>query len=859
MDSQQKKRPLLAIIDGKSIFYRGYYAMPNLSTKDGMPTGGVYGFMSLSIELIRRLKPDYVIVAWDKPKTNIRKRKAIYPEYKAGRKPAPADFYEQIPILHELLDGFGWPLYELDDYEADDILGTLAVQANAQDIEVALITSDLDALQVVGPLTKVYALKKGLSNIDEFDISAFEKKYGIVVEQFLDYKSLKGDSSDNLPGVPGVGDKTATSLLQEFGTLDNIYENLDKIKPTIRTKLANGKESAYITKQVAEMWLDAPVELDLEAADVSKYDGKKLKELLIQLEFIGLLNRLKEQLVDIDDDSSTSLKPNKPDFKVFTPSDKVDIFAKWSKSRVYLWLNEVNLTLSDGLNLVRFELDETSLGNRQRIQQYLDAGEEIVGYDIKNAMHSLARYDLRLSAQLYDVRLAAFILNPLIRDKSLGALAGDYIDETNLEQVIATLMGLHSQQNGELDKIPRLKKLVYKIEFPMIKLLYKMESLGVKLDIHELGSLEQKFTGDISKIEQSIFEYARREFNINSPQQLSQVLFQEMELPTDGIKKSKTAYSTGAKELAKLRLVHPIIDEISHYRELSKLLSTYVVALPKLVDETSRLHTTFSQDVVPTGRLSSANPNLQNIPIRSDSGMLIRGAFVAGEGNVFISADYSQFELRLAAIITGEEAMIQAFADDVDIHLQTAAQIHGISTDDVTKQQRSEAKAVNFGIMYGLGAHALSESTGMSFAEAKQFIVRYFEIRPKLKAYLDDVRTNGANRGFVETILGRRRPTPDMKSSNHMVREAAYRASINMPIQGSAADIMKLAMLKLEKTLPEGANQIIQIHDSVIVECRDDQAEQVAKILVDTMENIYPKLSVRLKADVKVGRTWTDL
>lgn len=854
----QKKRPLLAIIDGKSVFYRGYYAMPNLSTKDGMPTGGVYGFMSLSIELIRRLQPDYVIVAWDKAKTNIRKRKAIYPEYKAGRKPAPADFYEQIPILHELLDGFGWPLYELDDYEADDILGTLAVQANDRDIEVALITSDLDALQVVGPLTKVYALKKGLSNIDEFDIPAFEKKYGIVVEQFLDYKSLKGDSSDNLPGAPGIGDKTATSLLQEFGSLDNIYENLDKIKPTIRAKLEKGKDSAYITKQVAEMWLDAPVELDLEVADVSKYDGKKLKELLIQLEFRGLLNRLKEQLADIDD-SNVSLKQNIPDFKVFTPTDKINIFSKWSRQRVYLWLDETRLMLSDGLNLAWFELDENSLENRQRIQQYLDVSKELVGYDIKNMMHRLSGYDLHLSAQLYDVRLVAFILNPLIRDKSLDALAGDYVDETVPEQVISTLMSLYSQQNGELDKITRLKKLVYKVEFPMIKLLYKMESLGVKLDIRELDSLEQKFTSDISKIEQSIFEYAGREFNINSPQQLSQVLFQEMELPTDGIKKSKTAYSTGAKELAKLRLIHPIVDDISHYRELSKLLSTYVVALPKLIDESSRLHTTFSQDVVPTGRLSSANPNLQNIPIRSDSGMLIRGAFVADEGNVFISADYSQFELRLAAIITGEEAMIKAFADDIDIHLQTAAQIHGISTDDVTKQQRSEAKAVNFGIMYGLGAHALSESTSMSFAEAKQFIARYFEIRPKLKAYLDDVRTNGANRGYVETILGRRRPTPDMKSSNHMVREAAYRASINMPIQGSAADIMKLAMLKLEKVLPEGANQIIQIHDSVIVECGDSQADEVSNILVDIMENIYPKLPVRLKVDVKIGKTWTDL
>lgn len=931
------ERKKLAIIDGKSVFYRGYYALPNLSTNDGVPTGGVYGFAAMSLELIKKLKPDYVAVAWDKPKTNIRKRLKMYPQYKAGRKPAPPDFYTQIPILHELLEAFHWPLYELDDYEADDIMGALAEQARKKDIETQLITSDLDALQLVNGHVKVYALKKGFSNIEEFHTDSFEQKYGIKPEQFLDLKALKGDSSDNIPGVPGVGEKTAIVLLQEYETLDGVYKNLPKIKETLRKKLEAGKKSAYLSKDLARIWTDAPVKLNLKDMDTSKLDTARLKQILQDLEFRTLLNNLPEYMRDEppanDTFGDTKMKLGK---NTVITSDK-DLPKLGDSKFFYIHTRSagkhgqkpevviMSLNGKDTYTLDLRKLDHALIAKNVR------SLKPLVGYDLKSSLKMLMAMGVTEMPPVgHDVLVGAFLLNPLMRSQSLTDLAesqlkyqGSSLDDLDTDElierapeIIAVIAKLHESQAKELKQFPKLEKLAKEIEWPLTEVLARMEVAGIKLDTGYLKKISKHLDDMISDLEQVIYGFADHEFNISSPGQLADVLFTKLNLPTQGIKKGKTGLSTAAPELAKLRGLHPIIDKISAYREVVKLKNTYVDTLPAQVDENSRLHTTFNLTVAATGRLSSADPNLQNIPIRTELGREIRTAFVAGNGNVLVSADYSQFELRIAASLTNEKSMIQAFNKDHDIHVQTAAEIYNIKPSGVTKLQRSSVKEVNFGIMYGLGPHALSQSTGMSFGEARDFIQRYFEIRPKLKDYIAKVREEAEKDGYVETLLGRRRPTPDIRSSNFIVREAAYRAAVNMPFQGTAADIMKLAMVDVQQKLDEfnkkeygqhshldaaqgsseerakrrnatlserksvtdtamrhralagaigsaggqgkAVRMLLQIHDSLLVECPAKEAGEVGEILKSTMEAAY-KLPVKLKVDISSGKNWGEL
>jgi DNA polymerase-1 len=877
MAEQRKK---LAIIDGKSVFYRGYYAMPNLSTRDGIPTGGVYGFAAMALELIKRLKPDYVAVAWDKPKTNIRKRKEIYPEYKAGRKAAPPDFYSQIPLLHELLQAFGWPLYELDDYEADDIMGALSVQAAKKGVEVMLITSDLDVLQLIQPLVHIYALKTGLTNIQLYHPESFEQKYGIRVNQFVDLKALKGDSSDNIPGVPGIGEKTGIDLLQQYETLDGIYENLDLIKESTRKKLEAGKDSAYMSKKISEIWCDAPIKLNLKEMDGTKIDVNELRDLLQKLEFRSLLNNLPANMqseVPKDDYvGGVKLKLGKN-----TVITKDKDLPKLGNSK-YFYIHarsagkhgqkpEVLIMSLNGKDT--YTLDLRKLDHGLIAKNFHDV-KPLVGFDIKSTLKTLMALGVKDFPEVgHDVLVGAFLINSLTRVQSLTDLAavqlryeGQSLDDLppddlieRAPEIMAVIRELHEAQVKALEQTPKVEELARKVEWPLTEVLARMEYTGIKLDTGYLKKFSKQLNGSISDLEQKIYGHAEHEFNISSPSQLADVLFNKLNLPTQWIKKTKTGYSTGASELKKLAPLHPIIDLITQYREVTKLKNTYVDTLPEQVDENSRLHTTFSLAIAPTGRLSSADPNLQNIPVKTDLGRNIRTAFVADKGNVLVSADYSQFELRLAAALSGDENMIKAFNHDADIHTETAAQIYNIPAEKVTKAQRSSVKEVNFGIMYGLGAHALSESTGMTFAEAREFINRYFEIRPKLKSYIELQRKLALEQGYVETIMGRRRPTPDVKSSNFAVREAAYRAAVNMPLQGSAADIMKLAMIEVSKKLPDNANMLLQIHDSILVEVPQKEAEAVGKILKETMENTYTKLPVKFKADVSIGKNWGEL
>ncbi len=841
----------LAVIDGKSVFYRGYYSMPNLSLADGTPTGGVYGFTSLAIELIKKLKPDYVAVAWDKRDTNIRMRRNLFPEYKAGRKKAPDDFYEQIPILRDLLDAFGWPLYEIDDYEADDIMGAFSKEASQKGIETCLLTSDLDSLQLIGPLTKVYALKNGLSNLEEFDINYFEKKYGIRVDQFLDLKSLAGDSSDNIPGVAGIGKKTATQLLQQFDTLDNIYDHIDDIKPTVAKKLIADKKMAYLSKDLARIYVNAPVKLDWDIADVNDTDLNRVASILKKLEFTSLIRRLpmnmqfdKTSLENIDRAPDLKLLVEEPWPEVIKIDGPVIIFTENDE----VWLSVDQKTVFHN----KFEDISSS------VWRILELAT-VISYDVKELYHQLADHDVFVRfATIHDIHQAAFLIDPLKRDRSISGLVENNIDDTVLAKVTA-IWQIYNKQLQSFEAKPSLAKIAQNFDFPLTYILFMMEYRGVKIDTQILFKMNQQLGDEYEKLEKEIFDMVGYEFNIASPLQLSEVLFTKLQLPTTGIKKGKTGYSTGQKELDKLRGQHPIIELIEQTRELAKLKNTYVDALPKLADKNSRIHTTFNQDIVSTGRLSSTNPNLQNIPIRSKLGKQIRKAFITDDDKILVGADYSQFELRLAAVLADDKNLINDFNKDIDIHTKTASEVYGIPLDKVTKTQRRNAKVINFGILYGMSPHGLSAATGMSFIEAKKFIDEYFELREPIRKYINQTLEDARVNGYVQTYFGRRRPTPDVLSSNYMVRSSAERAAANMPIQGTEADLMKLAMIEVDKKIEGLGEQILQVHDSILVECPTKNADKIAEILRSTMENIAPQLGIKLKVDVQIGKNWGEL
>jgi DNA polymerase-1 len=878
------RKKKFAIIDGKSVFYRGYYAMPNLSTKDGTPTGGVFGFATLALEVIKHIKPDYVAVAWDKPKTNIRKRLELYPEYKAGRKPAPPDFYEQIPVLHELLDAFGWPLYELDDYEADDIMGTLAVQAAKQDIETMLVTSDLDALQMVDPHIHVFALKKGVSHIELYSPKSFEAKYGIRADQFLDLKSLKGDSSDNIPGVPGIGEKTAIQLLQEYETLDNIYENLALIKDSVRKKLEAGKDLAYLSKKLGAIWTDAPIKLDLNEVDGSKVNAERVLHLLQHLEFRSLAHRLPEVMqVAIDNHhAANGTGPIKPGKNVLIDSDKkADGLKLGDSEHFYIHARSAGKHGRNPEVLIMSIDDTTYTIDLRKVSHELVASNfhdvrPLVGHDVKGSLKVLLELGVQeLPAVGHDTLMGAYLLDSLRREQSLTELAqvelgyeGSSFEDldtdeliTRAPEIIAVIKALHAKQAKALKEIPKVESVAKDIEWPVIPVLARMEYIGIELDTKYLAKFSEQIEDLITDYEQQIYGYADQEFNIGSPTQLAEILFEKLDLPKQGIKKGKTGFSTAASELDKLRDKHPIIDLITQYREVTKLKNTYVDTLPKQVDENSRVHTTFNLATAPTGRLSSNDPNLQNIPVRTDLGKHIRTAFVAGKGKKLVSADYSQFEIRLAAYLAGDEELIDMFNRGTDIHTATAAQVYGRELEDVTKQMRRAAKVINFGIMYGMSPHGLSVAAGMTREQAQNFIDRYKELRKPLFDYIDSILDKARKDGYVETLFGRRRPMPDIHSSNFVVRQAAERAAINMPIQGTEADLMKMAMVKIDDLLRSQHNDcrmLLQIHDSVLVECPEEVADRIAKLLKDTMESVY-ELPVELTVDTTIGDNWGEL
>ena len=775
----------LVLIDGKSVFYRGYYAMGALSLADGTPTGGVYGFAAIAMEIVKKINPTKVVVAWDS-KTSTSKRRAIFPEYKAGRVKPGEDFYTQIPLLKELIQDLGWSFVEIDDYEADDIIGTLSREADeAGDYETYIISSDLDMLQIVDDNTHMWRILKGFSNIEQINVLELEKKYGIKKSQFLDLKALKGDSSDNIPGVPGIGEKTAVKLLNQYGDLDNLYDHINQISGSTFDKLKSGKDSAYLSKQLAEIMFDAPIKLE-DVPDFH-FDHDKVISGLKKLEFNSLIRKFGYE--------TSQPEEQKADAKIIIDHSAKDLIIDW---------------------------------------------------DIKSLMHNdpkIADEIISGRKSFWDLSQAAFLLNPFSREKPRLIVPEEE----------------YQKQLAELQKTPKLYQVLTEFDFPLIPILYKMEKKGMLIDPDYFHNLQKEYTAEVQKLEKTIYQLAGKEFNVNSPIQLSEILFVDLRLPTKGIKKTSRGYSTGAKELDKLKDLHPVIPKIIEYRESAKLLSTYIIPIPNLADQSNRIHTTFTQNVTATGRLSSLNPNLQNIPVRTDEGKRIRTGFIAPKGKVLVSADYSQFELRLAAILSNDQNLIEDFNSDFDIHTKTASEAFHTPFDQVTKDQRRVAKVINFGILYGMSVKGLSDSTGMSIMESKKFIDNYFHLRAPIKTKLESILKDAREKGFVETFYGRRRPTPDVKSSNFLIRQAAERAAANMPIQGTEADLMKRAMINVEKALPKDAELIMQVHDSLIVECDEEKSETVAKILKKEMESVAPELKIKLAVEITIGHNWGEL
>jgi len=796
----------LVVIDGKSVFYRAFYAMSNLRLprgedgKEGESIGGVYGFAAMLLEIHTRFQPDLWAVAWDKSHTNIRRRREIYAEYKANRRKAPDEFYAQLPYLDELFQAYHIPKYEFDDYEADDIMGTFAKLASSE-LEVDLISSDLDMLQVLYPNVRFFALKTGLSNIEEFDEKAFERKFGVLADQFLDWKALKGDSSDNIPGVAGIGPKTAAELLSSYDTLDNIYVVLDKgdsgdkLLEKARAKLIAGKKDAYISRELGELQCDAPVKITkaTEKDMAAEFDAEKLSEIFQKFGFRSLSKKLGELGVisaSLSEESSSELDHGKP--------------------------NTNEATIKDGL-LVSSD-----------IKQWLHEQDEAV---VEKTLAEFA--DKKLFP--FDLGVANFLLDE------------HEADFAKLQQ------GFNSH--------PRIKWVAANLDFPLIPVLYKMEKIGMKIDKKRLAKISADFTEEAKKLEQEVMALVGEQFNLNSPKQLSEVLFDKLKLSTDKIRKNQKAYSTGRAELAKLRDLHPAIGLIEKYRVVQKLLSTYADALPAQADENNRVHTTLSQTTTSTGRLASSNPNLQNIPTRTELGRQIRTAFVAEDGNVLVEADYSQFELRIAAALSGEQSLIDAFNSGEDAHQRTASQVFNVPAHEVSKAQRNAAKTINFGVLYGISATGLAEATKMTRPEALAFINRYFATHPKLDAFMKNTLAVARKTGYAETWLGRRHYFTDLHTPNFSRRQAAERAAINMPIQGTEADLMKLAMIRLDAVLARkfpDVHLIMQVHDSLLVEAPEGVAKEVAKIMQEIMEGVAPRLPVKLATDIRIVKNWGE-
>lgn len=842
----------LVLLDSNSLINRAFYALPPLTNRQGQQTGAIFGFVNMFLKLVDKYKPDYVVAAFDRKAPTFRKK--MYEGYKATRKPMPEELACQLEPLKRLLRAMKVQIAEIDGFEADDILGTLSKRSKCK---TYIVTGDRDSLQLIDEKTTVLMTKKGISEIVEYD-EARLKEDGFTPSQIIDLKSLMGDSSDNIPGVAGIGEGTATKLLAEYGTLDNVYAHIDETKGALNRKLTEGKESAYLSYKLATIDRDCPIETVPEDMTFTETYDSEVRDILLEFEFGKIADRLnfgqKETKAE-----TLAAKTQTAD----SEAALLDALAKIKESGLLAF--DISQRIFVGGYGVSYEvtISDNLLGEGVDYNAFIRALEPLICdedvrklcFDKKTYMHLLEPYGVVMKGVCDDVMLKAYLCDSNRNYKSLSALATAY--GVNTDDGAAALVALDDILDGEMREKEQ-EKLYKELELPLVDVLYFMEKEGFKVDRKYLDELNGELTSETEKLAAEITDLAGEPFNINSTQQLAKILFEKLGLKHG--KKTKTGYSTNVEVLESLRNEHPIIPAILQYRELVKLKSTYLDGMLPLIDKNGRIHTVFKQAVTATGRLSSTEPNLQNIPIRKESGKRIRKMFVPADGNVLVCGDYSQIELRLMAHMSGDKAMIDAFNGGEDFHRSTAARLFGVPFEEVTQDMRRSAKAVNFGIIYGISDFGLSEDLGISVYEARRYMQNYFATYPGVKRFMNDCVAFAKENGYVKTLYGRKRYIPELQASVYATRAFGERVAMNMPLQGTASDIIKAAMIEVDKKLAEGgykAKLIMQVHDELIVDCPLPEKDNVEKLLKTCMQNVA-ELSVPLIADVGSGENWLE-
>ena len=882
----------LMVIDGNSILNRAFYGIKLLTTKDGLPTNAVYGFLNILLKLTDEEKPDALCVTFDRKAPTF--RHLAYEGYKAQRKGMPDELAAQLPVIKDVLDAMNIPRYELDGWEADDLIGTIAARDTAAGWDTVIVTGDKDSLQLVTDTTRVklVSTRMGQTTTKEMTPDSFREQYGFDPIHIIDLKALMGDASDNIPGVKGIGEKTAMDLIQRYQSVAAIYAGLDTLeaKPAVLKKLAEGAEQAKLSYELATIHTDAPIDFTPEDARRKEPDGPALYELLLKLEFAKLIDKLGLKAVQGDAPAGETAFSGACESEVVADSARLEeLLALWRG------LDSVDVLATPDLNVVCVEWWEGGNASRAAVlradtlEGYNEGLKALFAGDIPKNAHDVKTLLSRLLDEgiagesfVFDTALAAYLLAPTDGSYELEKLGMTYFNQefpkakdtylaadaftplADQGAVLGALMG-HTALIGALKQVlaPRLEELgmhdlYYGVELPLCPVLAEMEHLGMLVDRQALAAFGALLDERIRADEALIYELAGETFNINSTQQFGHILFDKLGLPP--VKKTKTGYSTSAEVLEKLRGKHPIVEAVLDYRQLAKLKSTYVDGLMKVIAPDGRIHTSFQNTVTATGRLSSTEPNLQNIPVRTELGAELRKMFVAPEGKVLVDADYSQIELRLLAHIAGDEHMIAAFRSGEDIHTVTASQVFGVPPESVTHEMRRRAKAVNFGIVYGISDFSLSQDIGVTRAEAREYMEKYFEKYSGVHAYMTRVVEQAKENGYVSTLMGRRRWLPELKSSNFNLRSFGERVALNMPIQGTAADIIKLAMIKVrDKLLSEGleARLVLQVHDELIVECPECETERVKELLEGEMEHVV-ELALPLTAEAHAGRSWAE-
>ncbi len=871
----------LLILDGHSLMNRAFYALPPLTNSEGLHTNAIFGFTNMLLKIKEEIEPNYIVATFDRKAPTFRHKE--YTEYKAGRKKMPQELHEQFEPLKELLRMMGINIFEIDGFEADDLIGTLSKFAEGKGMEVYILTGDRDALQLASDNIKVIITKKGITEKEIYDKNKMIEVYGVTPTQFIDVKGLMGDASDNIPGVPGIGEKTAYKLIQEYGSIENLLDNVESIsRKKLQETLIENRESAIFSKKLATIITDVPIEINLEDIKSNKsFDLEGIRRFFFRMQFKSLLDKFPAENAEFEEaednlECSYEVINQVDGLKKLT--DKLDgykgityitpyienetVYGKLQMNYFILTTDEKENYVVEVKKLVDTSKDETvTLLGKIFSQPSLKK----VGYDMKNSYTALKKLGLEVEGLEFDIKLAAYIIDSSKGEYPLIDLIREYtgndVKGTGLEYEVKENMYLPELYRKMTEKIKEfeMEKLYYEVELPLSRVLASMEANGFKVSYDMLEELSVKFKGEIDSTQKEIYELAEEEFNINSPKQLGKILFEKLDLPV--IKKTKTGYSTNAEVLEELSDKHPIVEKILYYRQIAKIYSTYVEGLKNVLEEDGKIHSNFNQTVTTTGRLSSTEPNLQNIPIKYEMGKEIRKVFHANDKNcVILSADYSQIELRVLAHMAQDENLIAAFLGHKDFHTKTASDVFKVPIEEVTPLMRSRAKAVNFGIVYGISDFSLAKDLKISKKEAKSYMDTYFESYPGVKRYMNSVIEEAQKKGYVTTILNRRRYVPEINASNKIMKALGERLAMNAPIQGSAADIIKLAMVNVYNRLKEGnykSTLILQVHDELILNVYKDEEEEIKELVRKEMEGVL-NLSVPLEVDISVGTTWYD-